>query len=117
MDLNRVIEQIVKCVKSVVSESNSISEPIKNQDNIVLSVNKISVGIVVGGLNKKKDNVATDEEMPMQIKGGGVTITPLGYMVLGDDVKFVSVDRSDNKWCNLVDDIVTIIKNKGKNSK
>ncbi len=112
MDINSLINEMLKSIKSSVDGSELIGKPIINGDgNIILPVSKVSVGFVCGNATvKKKGKEDNDMDIPSGISGGGVTITPLGFLVCGREKRFVSVDKSDNKWANLIDDVVTIIK-------
>ncbi len=112
MDINNLINEMLNTVKTSMDGCELIGKPIVNGDgNVILPVSKVSVGFVCGKANIKKNGKEESEmDMPGGISGGGVTITPLGFLVCGREKRFVSVDKTDNKWANLIDDVVNIIK-------
>ncbi len=112
-----LIRDIFDVIKNGVDETGIVGRPIVNGDGtIILPVSKISIGFVGGEMSKSqkevdKGNEHTMQNLPLGITGGGVSVTPLGFLVCGKDKRFISVDNDcQNKWLTLIGDIANCIK-------
>lgn len=86
-----------------------MGKPIVNGDGtIVLPVSKISVGFVAGGADYENEKKV---KSPLGVSGGGVSVTPIGFLVCGAQKKFVRVDgEGENKWLDLARSVICVMK-------
>lgn len=103
-DFDEVLAKTVDSLKSCAEANEIIGKPIMGRDgSLILPVSKISVGFVAGGGEFKKS-------APTNVSGGGVSVTPIGFMICGLQNKFVRVEGEDNKWLDLAKSVVNVIK-------
>lgn len=115
-DMDELLKRCIDSIKSAVENDNVIGKPIVNGDGtVILPVNKLSYGFVVGGgeygivKDAKPDGVLPHASA----SGGGVTVTPLGFLVCGREKIFVSVDghlQQSNKWLDLLKSVANTMK-------
>jgi len=112
-NLDELLKKTVESVRLAVESDDIIGKPIMAADgSVVLPVNKLSYGFVVGGgeYGSVKDKA---EAYPYSAAcGGGVTVTPVGFLICGREKKFVSVDKSEqsNKWIDLLKGVADTFK-------
>ena len=108
-DLQEIIDMTVESLKKSLSNEDVVGKPIVNGDGtLILPVSKISVGFVGGKSDAEKDK---KEKYPMGISGGGISVTPVGFMVCGAQKKFVRVDdEGANKWLDLARSVMAVMK-------
>ena len=103
-----VLKQTIDSLKESLQSNDIIGKPIVNGDGtIVLPVSKISVGFVAGGMDYENDKKV---KTPAGISGGGVSVTPIGFLVCGAQKKFVRVDGEENKWLELLKSVANVVK-------
>lgn len=88
MDLDDMLKSAIENIKSAIKSEEIVGTPIVGEDgSIILPVSKLSYGFVVGGgeYGKQKPYPYTGAS------GGGVTVTPIGFLVCGSrDKRFIS---------------------------
>ena len=95
-----MLKQTIESLKKSAECSEIVGKPIVNGDGtIVLPVSKISVGFVAGGADYEDTK---NVKSPTGVSGGGVSVTPVGFLVCGAQKKFVRVDGEENKWLELI---------------
>mgnify|MGYP000000910966 FL=1 len=100
--LNSTIEHMRR-----ISDSDAVvGKPVITEDGVVvLPVSKVSYGFVVGGGEYSESSPKTrhDDYPHAAASGGGITVTPMGFLVCGKEKKFISVDKTscDDKWKDL----------------
>ena len=103
-----VLKQTIESLKKSAEFNEIVRKPIVNGDGtIVLPVSKISVGFVAGGMDYENDKKV---KSPAGISGGGVSVTPIGFLVCGAQKKFVRVDGEENKWLELLKSVANVVK-------
>ena len=118
-DLEDILKQTLENIKATVDTDNIIGKPVTNGDGVViLPVSKVSYGFVIGGGEYSETNPkAKQNDYPhASISGGGVTVTPIGFLVCGRDKKFISVEKTDegNKWLDLIKATINTMKSEDK---
>lgn len=119
-EINELVENVIKNAKSFAEVAQIVGKPIVNGDGtVIFPVSKVSCGFVVGNARiistkKQKEQITVDGEgngTPIGTSGGGITITPLGFLICGRDKRFVSVENGgENKWAKLFDDVIACLK-------
>ncbi len=94
--LENFVSTAIAKVEDLVKTNTIIGDPIITpNNNIIIPVNKVSVGYVVGGgeydpMNKK---------LPFPTcggSGGGASITPIGFIVENDnEIKFIDIENKN----------------------
>jgi len=111
-DFERILKETVDNIKAACDCDDIIGKPIVNGDGtIILPVSKISYGFVAGGGGAKNQSIK--ESSPYaSASGGGMSVTPVGFLICGREKRFIAIDKSDagNKWLNLFESICGVIK-------
>lgn len=111
-NLDELLKRTVESVKHAAESDDIIGKPITAMDGtVVLPVNKWSYGFVVGG--GEYGSADKSAEYPYSAAcGGGVTITPVGFLICGREKKFISVDKSESasKWLDLLRGVADTLK-------
>ena len=103
-----VLKQTIESLKKSAEFNEIVGKPIVNGDGtIVLPVSKISGGFGAGGMDYENDKKV---KSPAGISGGGVSVTPIGFLVCGAQKKFVRVDGEENKWLELLKSVANVVK-------
>lgn len=106
-----ILKETVENIKTVVGTSDVVGKPIINGDGtIILPVSKVSYGFVAGGGGSIKTQ---KEGSPFaNASGGGMTVTPVGFLICGREKKFITVDKAyqESKWAELLKDLCETIK-------
>jgi sporulation protein YtfJ len=87
-------------LRSLVDVNTVIGDPISTANGVViLPVSKVNFGFASGG----SDLPAKTPELFGGATGGGVTITPLGFLVInGTDVSILQMQTADNTGDRIV---------------
>ncbi len=105
---DEVLKQTIESLKKSAEFNEIVGKPIVNGDGtIILPVSKISVGFVAGGADFENDKKV---KSPTGVSGGGVSVTPIGFLVCGEQKKFVRVDGEENKWLALAKSVANAMK-------
>ncbi len=114
-NLDEMLKNAVENIKHVIDADSIIGKPIVNGDgNLILPVSKLSCGFVVGGGDYPSVVSKRKIDSPDKVAGvssGGVTITPVGFLVCGKEKRFVAIDKDehDGKWSDLLKCVINII--------
>ncbi len=89
-----ITESSMQNLKTLVDSSNVVGDPISLPDGTtILPISKVSFGFGVGG----GDLPSSQKELFGGGTGGGVTITPLGFLLVsGGDVKLIQLKTYNN---------------------
>ncbi len=121
--INGMMNVTMEKIKEMVDVNTVIGDPIVTADNtVIIPVSKVSYGFVSGGSDFPSKK--TDKEYFGGGSGAGITISPIGFLVVCDgDVKFTniesyndSLDRAVGMIPEVFDKIAALFK-KDKKSK
>jgi len=105
-DLNSLLGDMMSKLKTMIDSDTVVGKPIPAGDNMVLPVSKLSFGFATGGSDKKPEEKKEGASLPDSIAliGGGMTVTPLGFLVVGDgDIFYIKMQGDNvNKWMDIV---------------
>ena len=82
--MKQLIEQAIKSINSVADVNTVIGEPVTLPNGVtVVPFSKVSVGFATGG----SDRAPKTADVPLFAggSGAGVSVTPLGFLVVGAD--------------------------------
>lgn len=111
-NIDEMLKRAIDCIKGAVRSDEMIGVPITTSDgSIILPVSKLSYGFVVGAgeYGSKKDRA--DNYPYTGVAGGGVTLTPVGFVLCGRDKRYINVENAtDNKWVDLLKAVANTFK-------
>lgn len=92
--INELTDNSMKNLRALVDSNTVIGDPVTTPDGTtILPVSKVSFGFGTGG----SDLPATQKELFGGGAGGGVSITPIAFLVVKDgDVKLLQVQSFSN---------------------
>lgn len=106
-------EQVVKNLKNLIDTNSIIGNPITTPDGtMIIPVSKVTFGYASGGSDITKNDV---KDAFGGGNGGGVTIHPLGFLVVKDgDVKMINISESkttSDRIVSMVPEVIDKISN------
>lgn len=117
-----LIDTALDNIKGIVDANAVIGTPVTHSDGtIIIPVSKVSVGFASGGSDLP---TKVPKDMFGGGAGGGITVTPLGFLVVTKDgqVRLLQISEADNTLDRIVNmvpdlveklgDLVTTLKNK-----
>ena len=106
-EIPNVLDNTIKNLKDMIAENEIIGKVIEYDGLKVLPVSKITLGFVSGGgeYDAKRKKI---KDFPFAGgSGGGVNITPLGFLVMSDSfVRFIKIENDGS-----MEKIIEIAKN------
>lgn len=105
--IESLIENTINNMKTVIDTDNVIGKPIISDGNVIIPISKVSFGFVTGGgeYSETVPKVKLGELPHAGAGGGGVTITPIGFLVCkGNTQNLIKVEKDNGevKWLDLV---------------
>ena len=118
-NIDSLMDATLSQLKTIIEVDNIVGKPIIADDmTTIVPISKVSFGFVMGGgeFNESAPKSNTPDYPSANASGGGVTITPLGFLVCGKEKKFISVDGKSggDKWMNLAKSAIAILKKDDK---
>lgn len=97
MNIDEIIELTLSTLKRVGDTEAVVGKPLVTEDGmVVLPVNRVSYGFVTGGGEYGTEGAAKRPNLPHALGcGGGITVTPIGFLLCGKDKKFIAVDKEE----------------------
>ena len=109
--INNLMEKAMENIKKLVEVNTIVGEAIETKDGtVIIPVTKVSCGFGAGGSEYTPKNQPAGEELPFGGgSGGGVSIQPVGFLVVHDNnIRFQMVN--DNAlWDRLISQIPEFI--------
>lgn len=131
-----LMQTAMENIKEMVDVNTIVGDPVETPDgsSVILPISKVGFGFAAGGsdfvIDKEKDQTHANDAMNAQValpfgggSGGGVSITPIAFLVVNKDgVKVVPLDNNTHlleriidATPSMVDKIQTMVKNRGQN--
>ncbi|GIQ69382.1 sporulation protein YtfJ [Xylanibacillus composti] len=131
-----LMQTAMENIKEMVDVNTIVGDPVETPDgsSVILPISKVGFGFAAGGsdfvIDKEKDHTHGNDAMNAQValpfgggSGGGVSITPIAFLVVSTDgVKVVPLDNNTHlleriidATPNMVDKIQMMMKNRGQN--
>lgn len=94
--LDDILQKTIERMRAVTDCDAVVGKPVVAQDGtVLLPVNKVSYGFVAGG---GEYGARAEGNYPYAAaSGGGITVTPLGFLVCGKEKRFVPVAETESK--------------------
>ena len=112
-NLDEVLKKTLDSVRYAAENDDVIGKPFVASDGtVIMSVNKLSYGFVVGGGEYGEPKSNSLSYPYSAVSGGGITLTPIGFLICGREKRFVSVDKTEgsNKWIELLGSVIDTFK-------
>lgn len=100
-------------IKEMVDVNTIVGDPVETPDGVILPISKVGFGFAAGGSEFSTDNKSKPEANPMNAQvelpfgggsGGGISITPIAFLVVGSmGVKVVPLDNQTHIIERLID--------------
>lgn len=106
-NLDELLKKTLETLKATIDTETVIGKPIQTNDgSVIIPVSKVSYGFVVGGGEYSDTPPKRDiNAFPYAgVSGGGITVTPIGFVVCGREKRFMSAEKgsdANNKWWEL----------------
>lgn len=92
MDFKQMISDAIKNINTMADVNTVIGEPISLPNGaVVVPFSKVSVGFANGGADRAPKNTG-NEPMFAGGSGAGVSVTPMGFLVIASDGKITLLD-------------------------
>ena len=109
--INTLMEKALESIKKMLEVNTIVGEAIETKSGtIIIPVTKLSCGFGAGGSEYAPKNLSANEDLPFGGgSGGGVSIQPVGFLVIkNDDIRFQMVN--DNVlWDRLIEEVPEFI--------
>lgn len=99
-DLEDILKRTIEHLRSVSDSDAVVGKAIVTEDGTaVIPVSKVSYGFVAGGgeYGVSQESVKGNEYPCAAASGGGITVTPLGFLVCGKEKKFLPVSAAEKE--------------------
>lgn len=112
MELNEILRQTIDNLKEVTNAEGIVGKPIIADDGtVILPIMKLSAGYVLGGGGDGKREEKALKTISAGVGGGGVSVSPVGFLICGKEKRFISVDKTtDSKLAEFVKTAINTIK-------
>lgn len=108
-----ILSSSLEKIKSFAETDSAIGEPILLPSGVtLLPISKVSMGLATGGIGfgEKKERQMQQRRRNFTAGGGsGVSITPIAFLVIGNDGNYDLLSIRDPSESDSVDKIATII--------
>lgn len=104
--LNEMLGDIMSRLKTLIDVDSVVGKPIISNGSTVLPVSKLCFGFVTGGTDKKEGEQKEKTSVPdmMALIGGGITIMPLGFLIVEENNIYFIKTQGDNinRWLDII---------------
>ncbi len=116
VEIKSMLDEAVEALRNMLSKDNVIGNPITIEGVTIVPVSKLSTLFAAGNVDPKnskiKLNITDVKESTLGGVGGGVSVMPVGFLLIDcGTVRFIKT-QGDNvdKWLDMVQDIVRVAK-------
>lgn len=106
INISEMMSKAMESVKGMLDIDSVIGKPVFSEDNtLIIPISKMSVGFfTAGGEIDGKYNRMKDNDLPIGGIGGGVTITPLAFLVVQNgDSRLIKVQGDGvDRWMEIL---------------
>ncbi len=112
VEIKSMLDEAVEALKCMLSKDNVIGSPISTEGVTIIPVSKLTTCFATGNVEPKniklKMSIDTNKECIAGGVGGGVSVMPVGFLIVDcGTVRFIKT-QGDNvdKWLDMVQDLV-----------
>ncbi len=109
--INGLMETAMQSIKDMVDVNTIIGEPVESKDGtIIIPISKVSFGFGAGGSDFGQKNLANSDSNFGGGSGGGATIEPVAFMVVGkEEIKLMPVEKVSSPAQEIIDSVPTLL--------
>ena len=109
--INGLMETAMQSIKDMVDVNTIVGEPVESKDGtVIIPISKVSFGFGAGGSDFGQKNLATSDANFGGGSGGGATIEPVAFMVVGhEEIKLMPVEKNTSPAQDIIDSVPTIL--------
>ena len=110
--INGLMETAMQSIKDMVDVNTIIGEAVESKDGtVIIPISKVSFGFGAGGSDfGKKDAETTSSGNFGGGSGGGATIEPVAFMVVGNEqIKLMPVEKNTSPVEEIIDSVPTLV--------
>ena len=109
--INGLMETAMQNIKDMVDVNTIVGEPVESKDGtIIIPISKVSFGFGAGGSDFGQKNLANSDSNFGGGSGGGATIEPVAFMVVGkEEIKLMPVEKSSSPAQEIIDSVPTLL--------
>ena len=109
--INGLMETAMQSIKDMVDVNTIIGEPVESKDGtVIIPISKVSFGFGAGGSDFGQKAVANTDANFGGGSGGGATIEPVAFMVVGkEEIKLMPVEKNTSPAQDIIDSVPTIL--------
>lgn len=109
--INNLMETAMQSIKDMVDVNTIVGEAVESKDGtIIIPISKVSFGFGAGGSDFGQKNLANSDSNFGGGSGGGATIEPVAFMVVGkEEIKLMPVEKSSSPAQEIIDSVPTLL--------
>lgn len=112
--INGLMETAMQSIRDMVDVNTIVGEPVESKDGtVIIPISKVSFGFGAGGSDfgqKKSDASEKDVANFGGGSGGGATIEPVAFMVVGnEEIKLIPVEKKSSPAQDIIDSVPTLL--------
>ena len=109
--INGLMETAMQSIKDMVDVNTIIGEPVESKDGtVIIPISKVSFGFGAGGSDFGQKNIAQNDANFGGGSGGGATIEPVAFMVVGkEEIKLMPVEKASSPAQDIIDSVPTLL--------
>lgn len=109
--INGLMETAMQSIKDMVDVNTIVGEPVESKDGtVIIPISKVSFGFGAGGSDFGQKNVASSDSNFGGGSGGGATIEPVAFMVVGkEEIKLMPVEKASSPAQEIIDSVPTLL--------
>lgn len=115
-DLDGILKKTIDSLRTVSESEAVVGRPVTAEDGTVLiPVSKVSCGFAAGGGEYSLKGDGHPDHPCAAAGGGGLTVTPIGFLVCGREKKFIALapPEKEEKWKELLRSALKAVKGDG----
>ena len=98
-------------IKEIIDVDTVVGDTVKINDRVsIIPISKVKCSFATGGTDQKNNQAR--ENMPLPFggaTGGTVTISPVAFLVIAEDVKLLHIDDNIHLYEMLIDQIPEVV--------
>lgn len=109
--INGLMETAMQSIKDMVDVNTIVGEAVESKDGtVIIPISKVSFGFGAGGSDFGQKNIASSDANFGGGSGGGATIEPVAFMVVGkEEIKLMPVEKNTSPAQDIIDSVPSII--------
>lgn len=112
--INGLMETAMQSIKDMVDVNTIVGEAVESKDGtVIIPISKVSFGFGAGGSDfstKATKNAEKDAIAFGGGSGGGATIEPVAFMVVGNEqIKLMPIEKNTSPVEDIIDSVPTLL--------